>query len=94
MKKLSILGVVCLFLILCLSFAVHAADMGGELDKACSTCHSTKRICLNLGVKSEAAWNVTVKNMVAKGARLSSEQIAPAAQYLTNLKPGASTLCK
>lgn len=71
-----------------------ASDIGASVKEACSRCHSTKRICLNLGVKSEDAWKATVTKMVSKGAQLSSDKIDTAASYLTGLTPGAAPLCQ
>ncbi|QGY42039.1 hypothetical protein GM415_10440 [Pseudodesulfovibrio cashew] len=83
----------------CLSFFLFAAmagaaDMGPTLKKACTACHSAKRICLNLGVKSPGAWKGTVSKMVAKGAKLDAGQIDAATGYLAGLAPGSGPLCK
>ena len=60
----------------------------------CSRCHSPKRICLNLGVKSAPAWKATVEKMVGKGAQLPTDKIEAAAGYLSGLAPGEGTLCQ
>lgn len=70
-----------------------ASDIGATVKRACTTCHSAKRICLNLGVKSEAAWQATVQKMVAKGAQLSADQVGPAASYLAGLRQGGGPIC-
>lgn len=71
-----------------------ASDMGNAVKQACSSCHSTKRICLNAGVKSAEAWKATVEKMVAKGAGLPADQIDAAADYLTALAPGTGPVCE
>ena len=73
---------------------VGASDIGAVVKKDCSMCHSTKRICLNLGVKSEAAWKATIIKMVGKGSQLSADTIDAAAGYLSNLAPGTGTVCQ
>lgn len=70
-----------------------AEDPGGEVRKACSTCHSIKRVCKNLGVKNEAAWKLTLMNMKAKGARLAADRINPVAEYLTGLPKSDPAIC-
>lgn len=95
--KFNKLYAACAVLILTASLPlagiVGAADIGTTLDKACTQCHSAKRICLNLGAKNEAAWKLTVANMVRKGAQLPASQIDAAAGYLGGLKPGQGPLC-
>jgi len=71
-----------------------ASDIGSTVKEACSRCHSNKRICLNLGVKSESGWKSTVTKMVSKGAQLPADQIDAAAGYLLGLSPGAEALCQ
>lgn len=73
---------------------VGASDIGGVVKQACTKCHSSKRICLNLGVKSGPAWQSTVKKMVGKGAQLPGERVEEAASYLSGLAPGAGPLCQ
>lgn len=71
-----------------------ASDIGGVVKSACTRCHSSKRICLNVGVKSNSLWKATVMNMVRKGAKLPADQVGAAVNYLTNLKPGQGPLCQ
>lgn len=71
-----------------------AADIGNTVKKACTACHSSKRICLNLGVKDGPAWKSTVQRMVSNGARLDGGQVDAAVQYLTGLAPGTGTVCE
>lgn len=70
-----------------------ASDMGTVVKKACSSCHSSKRTCINLGVKNAEAWETTVKRMVDKGARLTPDQVKPVIDYLTGLAHGSGPLC-
>lgn len=70
-----------------------ATDMGQLVVETCSPCHTTKRICLNLGVKSQVAWKSTIQNMVYQGAELNEDQIAPLATYLNELQPGTPPVC-
>jgi hypothetical protein len=70
-----------------------AADMGGTVKQVCSRCHSTKRICLNLGVKSENAWKSTVAKMVEKGAQLPAGQVDATASYLSQQPPDSGAFC-
>jgi len=77
------------------SFAIgaSASDIGSVVNKACTKCHSAKRICLNLGVKSEPAWKTTVEHMVKKGAKIPAEEVDETALYLAKLKPDSAPLC-
>jgi len=81
----------CFFAVAC---STGASDMGNTLKKTCSMCHSTKRICLNLGVKDAAAWKSNVKRMVEKGAPLEPGKIDAAAAYLAGLAPGTGPVCR
>lgn len=84
--------------VICAGFAMAgmagAADIGQTVRQACARCHSPKRICLNLGVKSDAAWKATVARMVEKGAQLPADQVEAAAGYLSGLAPGTGTVCE
>jgi len=86
-------GALVVTFVLATGFA-GAADVGATIQSVCSKCHSTKRICLNVGAKDRAGWEATVKAMVAKGARLSPADIGPAADYLSGLAPGTGTVCQ
>jgi len=48
---------------------------------------------MNLGVKDEAAWTMTIKRMITNGARVSTEQIEPWAAYLGELEAGSKLIC-
>lgn len=80
--------------VVALAGAGGASDIGQTVKQTCSRCHTTKRICLNLGVKSDAAWKATVTRMVGKGAQLPADQIGAVAGYLTGLAPGGGTVCE
>ena len=48
----------------------------------------------NWGVRSLAGWKLMVRNMVARGAHLTTRKIEPAAEYLAGLEPGDPTICE
>lgn len=70
-----------------------ASDIAEVTNKACTKCHSSKRICLNLGVKSGPAWKENVAKMVTKGAKIPKDRVEEAAMYLAGLEPGSTPLC-
>ena len=80
-------------LLLTVSWAAHAADIGSTVKQSCTRCHSAKRICLNVGVKSADGWKSTINRMLGKGAQLSASQASQAVNYLSGLKPGSGPLC-
>lgn len=88
------LGAVVLLAVFMLAGSVGAGDIANTVGSACTKCHSSKRICLNLGAKSKNLWKVTVTNMVRKGAKLPADQIDAAADYLAGLKPGQDPICQ
>lgn len=91
---LCAIGATCLLLFaLTVAGPTSASDIGESVKTNCTRCHSAKRICLNLGVKSKGAWVSTIEKMVAKGAKLPQEQVAAAADYLGDLKPGDGPPC-
>ncbi|WP_243544414.1 hypothetical protein [Pseudodesulfovibrio tunisiensis] len=73
--------------------AAGAADVGDAVKRNCTSCHSAKRICLNMGVKDTGAWKGTIARMIGKGARLDPGMTDSAAQYLAGQKRNASPLC-
>lgn len=80
--------------VLALAGAGRASDIGDTVKQVCSRCHSTKRICLNVGVKSASAWKSTVTQMVGKGAQLPADKIEAAVGYLSGLAPGTGSVCQ
>lgn len=96
MKSKKVHGVVSIVFVLALFLVTMAgaSDIGDTLKNTCSRCHSTKRICLNVGVKDASAWKSTVTRMVGKGAQLPTDQIGAAADYLSGLKPGTGSVCQ
>jgi len=78
----------------CLVGTAVASDIGTTVKKACTACHSSKRICLNLGAKDAGAWKSTISRMVDNGARLSGGQVDAATNYLVGLAPGTGTVCE
>lgn len=91
MMKMGFLVVGCVAVVL-VGMAM-ASDTGAQVKKSCSMCHSAERVCMNLGVKNEAAWKVTIKRMADKGARVSSDQVDSWAAYLGGLKAGSQPIC-
>lgn len=85
---------ICLLLVLGLAPAAQTADMGAKIGQTCSACHSTKRICLNLGAKGKDAWKVTLDRMVGMGAQIPSDRVAEAADYLSGLQQGEAPFCR
>lgn len=81
-------------LVLVVAMAASASDIGETINAACTSCHSAKRTCLNLGIKDQAGWTATLKAMVDKGAQLAPARIDEAAAYLTGLKPGDGPVCQ
>jgi len=80
--------------LLALAMAAGAGDMGETIGRTCSACHSTKRICQNLGVKSPEAWTATVTKMIGRGAKLSADQVAGAVEYLSTTTPDQAPFCR
>ncbi|MFY9398738.1 MAG: hypothetical protein WAR22_10285 [Desulfomonilia bacterium] len=60
----------------------------------CTVCHTTKRICDDLGDEDLDDWVETVSEMVSKGAKLSKDEIPLIAEYLWSLKPGSAPVCR
>jgi len=88
------LAACAIVLMFAMAGVVGASDIGATIKQTCSRCHSTKRICLNLGVKNKASWKSTVNKMVGKGAKLPADQIDAAVGYLSGLAPGTGTVCQ
>ncbi|WP_319471187.1 hypothetical protein [uncultured Pseudodesulfovibrio sp.] len=95
MKRMSLLSALLVGIVALIAFSGvgGASNMGNLVNKACSPCHSTKRICLNVGVKSEKAWVATVQRMVDAGAPLGADMVAPVASYLAGMAPGSGPVC-
>lgn len=71
-----------------------ASDIAEVVNNACTKCHSPKRICLNMGVKSESAWKTTVERMIKKGAKVPAERAEEASMYLAKLGSDNAPFCK
>ena len=94
MKTLMIV-VVGLYTCLLLASLVLADAGAAKLAAArCSACHSTDRICAQLGVRSAEVWRQTVQRMVSNGASLTENEAQTVAEYLATAKPGAKPLCQ
>ena len=86
---------VCIIvLMVAMAGIVGASGIGETVKNACSMCHSNKRVCLNLGVKSEADWKATITEMVDQGAQLETGEIGAAARYLAGLAPRTGSVCQ
>lgn len=81
------------FLVVCVG-AIGAADPGALATSKCAACHDLKRVCKNLGVKDDAAWQESVSRMVAKGDKVNAADGKVIAEYLTGLKAGAKPICE
>ncbi len=94
MKRLVTTAVVSTLLSLSVcAVAVGADDMGEGLSRACSSCHSARRVCRMLGAKDSKGWEKTVRRMVENGADISQDSVGAIADYLDNLKPGTGPMC-
>lgn len=74
--------------------AAQAQDASQAVMSACTKCHNAQRICSNLGVKDQAAWEATVTKMIAKGAQVTDKEKPAVVAYLAGLKPGAKPVCE
>ena len=73
----------------------HANDpIGSVMAEKCSRCHTTSRICRNLGEKNRMEWESTISRMLQKGAQLPPARKGEAAQYLALLQPGTGEVCR
>lgn len=91
----AVLGAACLSLLILIAAGPTAAtDIGHAVKTNCTRCHSSKRICLNVGVKSKSAWESTINKMIGKGAKLPQSRVGEAVDYLSTLKPGTGPLCQ
>lgn len=81
-----------------LSFSGLQAGAGDQgealLQKACTKCHSAKRICRNIGKKDGPWWEKTVTRMIGHGAKLSDEQEDTLVSSLAGAEKDKVTLCE
>ena len=84
----------CAALVMMVAFSAQAESMMEKVQQVCTECHTTNRICLNLGVKTEEAWQDTLAVMIYEGASLTPEEANSVAKYLFTLKPHAKGLCE
>ena len=85
-------GFACALIVGLVSVA-PAADTGKDVKRVCSTCHSTKRICLNFGIKDRVTWKETVIRMARNGAQMPLSRVDEFVDYLEGQKPGRGPLC-
>jgi hypothetical protein len=74
----------------------HSPVMGDGAKLAtssCNRCHNLERVCRNLGVKDQMAWQKTVERMIRKGAPLTELQGRELSVYLSRLAPGSDPIC-
>lgn len=76
------------------SFVSAHHSMPEKVRRVCRSCHGLKPVCAKLETKSYAGWKLTVRNMVARGARLTTSNIEPVAKYLAGLERGDPSICK
>lgn len=62
------------------------------LAKVCIGCHQSDKFCTRLGA-SEKEWRGVLKLMVANGAELEKEEVAPLAACLSGPAAGALAVC-
>lgn len=103
MKKRGMaVSVVSFFLFLLLSGlsscektqAQQTGDPSSTVTNQCTVCHSTERICDNLGKKDKQEWRKTVTRMADYGAKVDPQNIPAVADFLAGLKPGSKPVCK
>jgi cytochrome c5 len=94
MKRLVCIVVVLYAALVLASFSLAGAEGKDLVTERCTPCHSTERICRNLGQKDKAAWSATVARMLGKGAALDANQQSLVIDYLSTLAPGSAPICK
>lgn len=94
LRKMFFVGVVLAATVAFSGFSAADDDIADDVRRACRSCHSLKPVCQELGVRSLAGWKLVVRNMVARGARLTTRNIEPAAEYLATLEPGDPAICE
>ena len=77
-----------------LAFGASAADTGADVERVCSACHSTKRICQSLGIKSGVVWKETVTRMARMGAQLPLNRVDEFTDHLAGQRRGRGPLCR
>lgn len=75
-----------------LPVAAVAGQCGEVLEKVCIGCHQSDKFCARLGA-SEKEWRGVLKLMVANGAELEEEEVAPLVACLSEPAAGARALC-
>jgi len=92
-KKPFLVALVLVATVAVSGFAVAGDDIADDVRRACRSCHALKPVCLKLGTRSLAGWKLTVRNMVARGARVTTRNIGPVAEYLAGLETGDPSIC-
>jgi len=76
------------------SSASLAQDAGQTVLGVCTKCHTTKRICRNLGKRDAAWWTAKVGLMLKRGAALNPQGKETVVAYLSGRKPGDRPVCE
>ncbi len=72
---------------------VKAGPCAHLLAERCTVCHSTERICEQLGKKSKYRWQRTVELMISRGARVNPDEAHQLTECLANNPPELQTTC-
>jgi len=73
--------------------AATTADGEAVFKSVCTRCHTSSRICGNLG-RDASWWERTATRMRSNGAPLEAKDIADVAAFLSAQAPGSSPVCK
>jgi len=81
-------------LALAVSLPALAQDPSQTVMTVCTKCHTPARICKNLGVKDQAAWDATVSHMIKNGAKLDPADKPALVNWLASGKAGDKPVCQ
>lgn len=94
LKMLCVLAFVYVFAAFATEGDSGAAKAGEQIVTAiCTRCHSTARICTNLGGDA-AFWQATAAKMQKNGAPLDEADVPVLVEYLSGLTAGSKPVCK
>ncbi|WP_243358768.1 hypothetical protein [Fundidesulfovibrio terrae] len=95
MTRTRLAMVLCLALGVCLPAFARAQDKdpAQTVISVCTRCHTPARICKNLGVKDQDAWDATVSHMIRNGAKLDAADKPGLVSWLASRKPGDKPVC-
>lgn len=69
-----------------------SGQCGEMLEKVCIGCHQSDKFCARLGA-SEKEWRGVLKLMVANGAELEKDEVAPLVACLSEPAAWAKAVC-